>query len=202
MTNLPEPRPHGGRSPGRPRSIDERHVAATALALFWEHGFDAVTLTQVAQAAGVGRTTLLRAFPTKTDLLWDRSAEEYEALRAGLADSPATESARDVLQRVIPSNLHYGDDELDVLRRQTLLIAKQEQSLVTPPRRLDTMYEIVAAFLRSRWKDEEDLADLAAAAVTLTAWRATVQWAESDEPRPWRRLEWALDAVLTGFRAP
>ncbi|MFD5621890.1 TetR/AcrR family transcriptional regulator [Streptomyces yangpuensis] len=55
-----------------------RQLAATALELFLERGFDAVSVADVAAAAEVSKPTLFRYFPTKEDLLLDRFADHQD----------------------------------------------------------------------------------------------------------------------------
>ncbi|GHF43284.1 AcrR family transcriptional regulator [Amycolatopsis bartoniae] len=57
-------------------------ISDAAIALFLEHGFDQVSITQVAEAAEVSRRTLFAYFPAKEDLVIQRLADhETEAAR-------------------------------------------------------------------------------------------------------------------------
>jgi AcrR family transcriptional regulator len=60
-------------------------ISDTATRMFAEAGFDAVTITQVADAAGVAKMTVTNYFPRKEDLVFDRA----EQIVAGLADAIA-----------------------------------------------------------------------------------------------------------------
>ncbi|MEU7866515.1 helix-turn-helix domain-containing protein [Dactylosporangium sp. NPDC049140] len=53
-------------------------MADAAAALFAEHGYDGVAMTQVARAAGVSEQTLYNYFPTKESLVFDQ-ADAFEA---------------------------------------------------------------------------------------------------------------------------
>jgi AcrR family transcriptional regulator len=53
-------------------------IAQTARRLFQEHGFDAVTVADVARAADVSRKTVFNYFPTKEDLFYS-GLEFFEA---------------------------------------------------------------------------------------------------------------------------
>ncbi|WP_318202730.1 TetR family transcriptional regulator [Streptomyces sp. SCL15-4] len=67
-------------------------VSDTAVRLFLERGFDAVSVAEVAAAAGISKPTLFRYFPAKEDLVLHRIADhETEAARvvAGAADPVA-----------------------------------------------------------------------------------------------------------------
>ncbi|MFD9306395.1 TetR/AcrR family transcriptional regulator [Streptomyces sp. NPDC060048] len=55
-----------------------RQLAATALELFLERGFDAVSVADVAAAAEVSKPTLFRYFPSKEDLVLDRFADHQD----------------------------------------------------------------------------------------------------------------------------
>ncbi|GHE00007.1 TetR family transcriptional regulator [Streptomyces alanosinicus] len=64
-------------------------VSDIAVRLFLERGFDAVSVAEVAAAAGISKPTLFRYFPAKEDLVLHRIADhEAEAARvvAGRAD--------------------------------------------------------------------------------------------------------------------
>lgn len=63
------------------KALDERrrHIARTGLRLFLARGFDAVTVEDIAEAAGVGRATVFRYFGEKTEIVF--------------ADAPALETA-------------------------------------------------------------------------------------------------------------
>jgi AcrR family transcriptional regulator len=78
-----EPDDGAGRR-ARKKARTRREIFAAAMALFEKHGFDAVTLDQICQAADVARGTFFLHFPTKSALLleWNRvlAAELREKL--------------------------------------------------------------------------------------------------------------------------
>jgi len=63
-------------------------IARAAADLFAQHGFDAVTVEDVARAADVSRQTVFNYFPSKEQMLFDRDAEVEEALLAAVRDRP------------------------------------------------------------------------------------------------------------------
>jgi AcrR family transcriptional regulator len=61
-------------------------IADTARRLFAEHGFDAVTVAQVAREAEVAEKTVFNYFPTKEDLFYSRLEAFEEELVAAVRD--------------------------------------------------------------------------------------------------------------------
>jgi AcrR family transcriptional regulator len=58
------------RPSGRPRSAEaHRAILDTAIALFVEQGYEAMSMEGVAARAGVGKTTIYRRWPSKEDLI-------------------------------------------------------------------------------------------------------------------------------------
>ena len=59
-----------------------------ALELFAERGFEATTVDDLAEAAGIGRRTFFRYFPSKNDVVYGDFDAALEGLRAALAATP------------------------------------------------------------------------------------------------------------------
>lgn len=88
-------------------------ISSAAMALFAAHGFDEVTISQVAEAAGVAKMTVTNYFPRKEDLVFDRA----EAIIASLADAAAARAPgesllaavrRDYVERVDAGDVTLG----------------------------------------------------------------------------------------------
>src|SRR4051812_47203076 len=60
----------GERPRGRPAASSAEDIESSAMRLFLEQGFDETSMTDIAAACGVGRTTLFRYFPSKAGILW------------------------------------------------------------------------------------------------------------------------------------
>jgi len=84
-------------------------LRTTALRLFDERGFDAVTAEQIASAAGMTRATFFRAFPSKTAVL-DRDDERRR------------NAYLDLLR-----NREHGEAEWVALREAALELARVEE---------------------------------------------------------------------------
>ncbi|OII16294.1 hypothetical protein BIV03_05115 [Curtobacterium sp. MCBA15_016] len=82
---MPRSAPRGGPE-------TRARIAETASGMFAEHGFDGVTVAQVAKAAGVSSVTVFKHFPRKEDLFLDRSAETVALFVAAVEDVPRDEA--------------------------------------------------------------------------------------------------------------
>jgi AcrR family transcriptional regulator len=78
-----------------------QQLSDTATRMFLERGFDAVRVTEIAEACGVSEKTVFNYFPTKESLVLDRLEVTVASLRTGLADPavPPTEAALRILDR-------------------------------------------------------------------------------------------------------
>lgn len=76
-------------------------IADAALRLFTEHGFDHVTVAQIATAAEVAEKTVFNYFPTKADLVFDADQDVLDALLAAVQDRTGGESALTALRRCL-----------------------------------------------------------------------------------------------------
>src|ERR1700741_4178937 len=59
----------------RKRLATRQNISNAAPRLFWERGFDQVTVDEIAAAADVGRMTVFNHFPRKEDMFFDREQE-------------------------------------------------------------------------------------------------------------------------------
>lgn len=80
------------------RDAVRAHVVAVGIDLFTQHGFDAVTIDQVAEAAGISRRTFHRYFAAKEDLVVGDPARLGELVRDALDNRPAGEDPWNSLQ--------------------------------------------------------------------------------------------------------
>ena len=69
---------------GRKRVTSRAELEHVAFELFERQGFDGTTIDDIAPAAGIGRRTFFRYFPSKNDIPWGNFDEELERMRARL----------------------------------------------------------------------------------------------------------------------
>jgi AcrR family transcriptional regulator len=80
-----------------------QQLSGTATAMFLQRGFDAVRVTEIAEACDVSEKTVFNYFPTKESLLLDRWDTTMASLRTTLAD-PALAPVEAAL-RILSSEL-------------------------------------------------------------------------------------------------
>lgn len=74
---------------GRPRATSRAELERIGFELFARRGFDAVTVDDIAAAAGIGRRTFFRYYASKNDLVWGDFEGHLVWLRELLAAVPA-----------------------------------------------------------------------------------------------------------------
>ena len=94
-------------------------ISDIATALFVEHGFDAVTIAQVAQAAGVAKMTVTNYFPRKEDLVFDRAEGIVSSLADAVAGRVPGESLLAAIRRQYAGAVASGDVTLGLSSRRS-----------------------------------------------------------------------------------
>ena len=86
-------------------------IAETALELFLERGFDAVTIADVAQHADVDVKTIYNYFGSKADLFYHRLEEFQDSLLAAIRGRQRGESVLAAFSRFLIASQGYLADE-------------------------------------------------------------------------------------------
>jgi AcrR family transcriptional regulator len=95
----------------RKKAATRQSLADAALALFLQHGYDQVSIKDVAEAADVSTTTVFKHFPGKEALVFDEETEHEERLVAVVRDRPAGQSVLTALrEHVLHSHLKTSDN--------------------------------------------------------------------------------------------
>lgn len=81
----------------RKRELTRQNISDVATRLFFERGFDQVTIDEIAEAADVGRMTVFNHFPRKEDLFFDREQEIREIAFAAVQNRDVDMSPIEVL---------------------------------------------------------------------------------------------------------
>lgn len=111
---MPGEQPEGLRE--RKKRAAREAITATARRLFAERGFDAVTVAEVAAAAGVSEKTVFNYFPTKEDLAFAGREEGIAQFVAAITGRPPGSSVLDVFRTMTGTVLDVfvagGDEDL------------------------------------------------------------------------------------------
>jgi AcrR family transcriptional regulator len=84
-------------------------ISGVAMAMFAAKGFDEVTISQVADAAGVSKMTVTNYFPRKEDLVFDRAEVIIGSLAAAAAARAPGDSLLVAIRRDYADRLAAGD---------------------------------------------------------------------------------------------
>lgn len=186
---------------GRPRSTSRRALEQIALELFEEQGFEATTVEQITDRAGVSRRTFFRYFDSKAAVLWSEFDLQVEALHQLLADAgpdlPLTEAIREA---VLKSN-HYAADDVGELRSRMQVIANTPAIGASANVHYDAWAGALAAFAARRLgQGSRDLIPQAIGFSALGVCRAAFdQWVTRRDDDLISYLDSALTAWSTGF---
>lgn len=82
------------------RETRER-ISDVATALFYQRGFDAVTVEEIAAAARVSKVTVFNYFPRKEDLMLDREHEVQALLSEALRSRAKAQSPLNALRQLV-----------------------------------------------------------------------------------------------------
>ncbi len=90
--------------------------------MFDEQGFDAVSMDDVAAAAGISRRSLFRLFPSKAALVWGGLDEFATRFTAALGARPSDEPATDALRAAYRVGASFPDAAVEVTRHRLRVI--------------------------------------------------------------------------------
>jgi AcrR family transcriptional regulator len=189
------------RRRGRPADVDPERVALLALRHFDAHGYEATTMDDIAELAGIGRRTLFRYFPSKPALLWGGVEPVVERMHAVLEGAGDDEPIRDVLARAMTASLEFTPDALEATRRRLRLLGSDPGLVAFGLTQLTANSGMLADFLARRLREPAGglrvrvLAD----AFSSANFSALLWWAVNDDGEPARVAVAALDELTRGF---
>jgi TetR/AcrR family transcriptional regulator, regulator of mycofactocin system len=196
-------RPGSEHRVGRRRSTTWDHISNVAIDLFAAHGFDEVSVDDVAHAAGIARRTLFRYYPSKNALPWgdfDAHLEHMRDLLAGLdPDVPIGDALRTALLA-----FNSFDENETARHRQRMRVILETAALQAYSM---TMYAgwraVVAAFVARRLgaKPEDLLPQTVAWTMLGVALSAYEHWLADESVSLQQALGDAFDTVSGGLRS-
>lgn len=180
---------------GRPPATNHDAIARVALDLFIKDGYDAVTMDNIAVAAGISRTTLWRYYRTKGEVLWVHREERLARLRATLAAQPPGMPVAEGAVGAWRTSVAVRPEQV-ALEKARLRFAVKVPSTATS---IWTTYRsfgrAFVEYVASRRGGSPDDAENQAIGMMIWAalWTASEQWAFSEDASP----DAHYDRVLT-----
>jgi AcrR family transcriptional regulator len=157
-------------------------IQEEALRLFDEQGYDATTIEQIAEAAGVSPSTFYRYFPVKEDVVVQ---DEYDPLIVEVFErqpsgAPALEVLRSVLAELFEQ---VTGDDLERIRRRARMIltvpALRARQLANSIATEDLLARLIA---ERADRSPKDLEVRHFVAVVVASWTVgIIAWTESDD---------------------
>ncbi|MFC3577004.1 TetR family transcriptional regulator [Streptomyces yaanensis] len=165
----------------RKKQKTRERIRREAYSLFAQHGYEATTVDQIADAAEVSPSTFFRYFPTKEDVVMQ---DEYdpalaEALRARPADEPIVDAIVNSLRGPMGEMLQRDRDALLLRTRITFSDPAIRARSVAEQERSEGA--IAAAIAERTGRDAADLEIKCAAAAIIAVFTTLVRhWVEGD----------------------
>jgi AcrR family transcriptional regulator len=171
---------------GRPRTIAPHRIAAVALELFTARDFDAVSMDDVATAAGVSRRSVFRLFPTKGSLVWGGFDEFIDRVGTALRALPADVDGDTAVCAALVEASAFPSDDQDVTRRRLLVIDRNPSLASEGAAQHSALTLVLREGIADRdGTDHEDLGvTVRAAARAAEATAALTWWARNGTEPP------------------
>lgn len=183
----------------RKRQETLERIAETALRLFSENGYDATTLNDIAEAAGISRRTFFYYFKSKEEILLDWQMRGFSASlhRAIIAQPPGKAPFEVVRDAMLALSVGFRTQEFISIDR----VMQSSESLRSRKQATYALHEsALHASLVERWPDPARSASLRLVAMaSLGATRLAVEaWIQADGDRS---VDTFLRAAFASLRA-
>ena len=136
--------------PGRRRATSRAELERAAFGLFAANGFDATTVDEIAMAAGIGRRTFFRYFPSKNDIPWGAFEDELERMRVRLRACAPEVPLMDAIRLALIDFNQVPAAQIPLHRRRMELILRVPTLLAHSTLRFAAWRAVVAEFVAER----------------------------------------------------
>jgi TetR/AcrR family transcriptional regulator, regulator of mycofactocin system len=187
--------------PGRRRVTSRAELEQAAFGLFAAQGFDATTVDEIAVAAGIGRRTFFRYFPSKNDIPWGAFEDELERMRVRLKACPPEVPLMDAIRLALIDFNRVSPAQIPLHRRRMELILRVPTLLAHSTLRFAAWRAVVAEFVAERTgRRPDDLAPQTIAhAVLGVAVAAYEHWLDEPSADLGTLLDDAMRQLGTAF---
>ena len=170
---------------------------SAAIELFDEQGYEATTVAEIAERAGLTKRTFFRHFSDKREVLFSGTPELQRRWLEGISAAPADATPLEVVVAGLDPVVAMFSDRHDFARLRTRIIEAnpelQERELI----KLQNLAGAIKAALLERGVSA-NAAILAAQAGVTVFHVAFARWVEQDDPTAFRPL---IDESLAELRS-
>jgi TetR/AcrR family transcriptional regulator, regulator of mycofactocin system len=186
---------------GRRRVTSRAELEHVAFELFGRQGFERTTIDDIAAAAGIGRRTFFRYFPSKNDVAWGDFDNELSRMRAQLKSAPRRTPLMDAIRVAIVDFNRIDPDQVPWHRRRMDLILRTPALQAHSTLRYAAWREVIAEFVADRTGQPPDALTprtiaYAALGVAVAAYE---QWLETDDADLGGMLDTAMRELAAAF---
>ena len=186
---------------GRRRATTPQHIADVAIALFEARGFGAVSVDDVAHAAGIARRTLFRYYPSKNAIPWGDFDTHLQQLRALLDRTDPAADLGEALRAALLAFNTFDDSETVRHRRRMRVILRTDELQAYSMTMYAGWRAVIAEFVAGR--TGAAVGDLLPQAVAWTllgvALSAYERWLADESASLVQALGDAYDVVAAAF---
>ena len=193
----------GSGQPGRRRVTSQAELEHVAFGLFAANGFEQTTVDEIAAAAGIGRRTFFRYFPSKNDIPWGAFELELERMRVRLKACPREVPLMDAIRVALIDFNHVAPAQVPLHRRRMELILRVPTLFAHSTLRFTAWRQVIADFAAERTgrRPDELAPQVIAHAVLGVAVAAYEHWLDDPDADLGKLLDDGmrqLDAAFTG----
>lgn len=153
-----------------------------AIELYSEQGYDATTVEQIAERAGVTERTFFRYFSDKREVLFQGSQQLEHAIVANIAAARPDDDPFESVVAAMAAGASIFPDR-DYTRRRAATIAANPSLQEREQLKMHLLTEATAAALRARGVDEPTAGLAARTGVALFS-QAFLSWVTDDDDTP------------------
>ncbi len=186
---------------GRRRMTSRADLEQVAFDLFERQGFERTTIDDIARAAGIGRRTFFRYFPSKNDVAWGDFDAELARMRLRLNAAPARVPLMDAIRHAVVDFSRVAPEQIPAHRRRMELILRVPALQAHSTLRYAAWRQVIADFVAERTGLEPDalLPRAVAHAMLGVAVAAYEQWLETGDDDLCNLLDTAVLDLARAF---
>jgi len=182
-------------------SVQQESIVDAAFRLFADKGYDGTSVDDIAEAAGISRSSYFRSYGSKEAVIFpdhDALLATVEARLAASTERSAIRAVSDAVRLVLFHYIAEGERARQRYRLTTTVPALRERELVSGAR-----YQRLFRQYISGWGDRSEpaelRAELMAAAVVAAHNRVLRRWLRGECEDPQVEIDQVLDSVHATF---